>query len=562
MKSIKLKLILPVLGMFVLFVGFMIIEVTGIQKNLEQVREMNNKSFTTLTRAEDLKLNVVQVQQWLTDIGATRSGEGFAEAERYAQNVKSTITQLKEINPQSEVELTQIEDEFAPYYETGKRMAQAYVEGGTEQGNLIMEEFDSTATAINAKVDEFKVQSAEDIQDSITKIEQSIQHTILLVIGSIVLALIISLLSWIYVKKSIVNPILMILNKLKEMANSEGDLTKHIDVVNQDEIGYLAENFNLMQDSFRDMIQLITNESTQMGEKVLNTNLTINHLSDLIDEVSATTQEMSARMEESAASTEEMSASVQEIESAVESIAAKAQDGAEKAFLISGRANDLKTKAVLSKETADYIYTTTQTKLIEAIERSKAVEKISVLSEAILQITSQTNLLALNAAIEAARAGETGRGFAVVAGEIKKLAENSKDAVSEIQNVTSVVLDSVHHLVTTSEEMLAFISNQVIKDYEMLVVTGEQYDNDAAMINNITADFSATSEEIMASIQTMVTAINDIAQASNESASGTSSIAEKVSSISERSHNVVVQTQEVKTSSNKLAEMCSKFKVQ
>jgi len=353
----------------------------------------------------------------------------------------------------------------------------------------------------------------------------------------------------------------MVLSKLKEMANSEGDLTKQIDIVRQDEIGELAENFNLMQDSFRKIISIINNESTHVAEKVFITNETINQLSALIEEVSATTEELSAGMEESAASTEEMSASALEIESAIESISTKAQAGAEGALLISERANELKTKAVFSKETATNIYRTTQNKLVEAIERSKAVEKIGVLSESILQITSQTNLLALNAAIEAARAGEAGRGFSVVAEEIKKLAENSKTDVSEIQNVTSIVVDSVQNLVTTSEEMLEFISNQVINDYEMLVVTGEQYNNDAIMVNDMTADFRTKSEEIMASVQTVVRAINEIALASNESASGASNIAEKVLSISERSHNVEVQTQEVKASTDKLVEMCSKYRV-
>ncbi|SHH97202.1 methyl-accepting chemotaxis protein [Desulfosporosinus lacus] len=565
MKSIKIKMILPIFGMFVLFVTFMIIQVISINNNLEQVREMDKKYFTTLSKAEELKLNVVQVQQWLTDISATGAAEGFDdgfdEAEKHAQNVEMIIAQLIEINPDREVEINDIDKKFTPYYETGKRMARAYIEGGPDEGNLMMEEFDSTAKAINDNVDNFKTASSEHIQYSITKIEQSIQNTIILVIVSIFLAIVITILSWFYINKSVVNPILVVLSKLKEMANSEGDLTKHINVLSQDEVGKLAENFNLMQDSFREMIRVITNESVHMGDKVFNTNETINHLSNLIVEVSATTEEISAGMEESAASAEEMSASAIEIESAIESISTKAQDGAERALLISDRANELRTKAVFSKETANNIYETTQKKLFDAIERSKEVEKIGVLSESILQITSQTNLLALNAAIEAARAGEAGRGFAVVAEEIRKLAENSKNDVSEIQNVTSVVLDAVRNLVTSSEEMLGFISNQVIKDYEMLVVTGEQYNDDAIMVTNMTADFSAASEEIMASVQTMVSSITGIAHASNESALGTSSIAEKVAIISGKSHDVVVQTQDVKASSSKLVEMCKKYKI-
>lgn len=565
MKSIRIKVLLPVFVMLVLFVGFMIVQVFSISNNLAQVKEMDQKYFTTLSKSEDLKFNVVQVQQYLSDISATRATEGFDdgfnEAEKNAQNVTLIIAQLIKINPENEKEIRNIEQDFKPYYETGKKMAQAYIEGGPEKGNLLMEDFDSTAITINENVDKFKSDADEHVQAAIVKIEQSIRNTIILVIVSISLAIIVSIIAWIFVTRSIVTPILLVLSKLKEMSNSDGDLTKHIDFVSKDEIGQLAENFNLMQESFRGIIRIIMNESTHVGKIVYNTHENINQLSQLIEDVSNTTEELSAGMEETAASTEEMGASALEIESAVESISAKAQDGAEQALLISDRANELKTNANSSKEIANRIHNTTQNKLLEAIERSKEVEKIGVLSEAILQITSQTNLLALNAAIEAARAGEAGRGFAVVAEEIRKLAENSKTAASEIQNVTGVVIESVQNLVTASEEMHGFINHQVIKDYEMLVKTGELYNQDAIMVNDMTADFRTTSEEIMGSVQTVVESINQITYASNESASGTSRIAEKIIIISEKSHKVMEQTNEVKTSTQKLIEICSKFKV-
>lgn len=117
---------------------------------------------------------------------------------------------------------------------------------------------------------------------------------------------------------------------------------------------------------------------------------------------------------------------------------------------ISTRADKLKETAIISKENAYSIFNTTNSELTAAIEKSKSIEQIKILSDTIMNITSQTNLLALNAAIEASRAGEAGRGFAVVADEIIKLAESSKQAVTEIQGVTTNVLDAVEDLVASS----------------------------------------------------------------------------------------------------------------
>jgi len=110
---------------------------------------------------------------------------------------------------------------------------------------------------------------------------------------------------------------------------------------------------------------------------------------------------------------------------------------------IKDRANSLKIKSITikSKENAEKVHKITEVKLLNAINQSKEVEKITELTDAILRISSQTNLLALNVSIEASRAGESGRGFAVVAEEIRKLAEESKDTVSEIQNISKIILD-------------------------------------------------------------------------------------------------------------------------
>jgi len=367
MKSIKIKILLPLFLMIIIFLGFMTIQFIYTNNNLKLVRKMNKKYFATISKTDDLKLDVVQVQQWLTDISATRSAEGFDDgfdtAEKYAQDVQVVIKDLKEINPENLGEIDKIDQNFEPYYETGKKMAKAYIDGGPDKGNLSMDEFDGNAEAINSEIDAFKLIASENIDTSIRNIEKSITNTIILIIISILVLIVVSIIAWIYVAKNIVNPITTILSKLKAMASSGGDLTKHIDFVSKDEIGELAKNFNLMQDSFREIIRVVIDESKIVENKVMETNENIDQLSLLIEDVYATTEELSSGMEETAASTEEMSVVASEIESDIESIATKAKSESEKSSLIKDRANELRNKAVYSKETARQINSKTQDKL-------------------------------------------------------------------------------------------------------------------------------------------------------------------------------------------------------
>jgi methyl-accepting chemotaxis protein len=199
--------------------------------------------------------------------------------------------------------------------------------------------------------------------------------------------------------------------------------------------------------------------------------------------------------------------------------------------------------------------------LRDAIEKSKAVERIQVLSDAILEISARTNLLALNATIEAAQAGESGRGFAVVAEEIRKLAENSKQTATEIQNVTEQVLEAVHNLSVSSEQVLTFLDNKVAKDYDIFVETGKQYNNDAQIISDMVMDFSATSEQLYSSVQDIMQAINDVANAAVEGANETMDMANKTSIVVTQANEVLEQANNVRESMHKLLKVVSLFKI-
>lgn len=382
----------------------------------------------------------------------------------------------------------------------------------------------------------------------------------------IILIATISIIGIIFIVMLVIRHFLKGLSVAKEhialIAN--GDLTKTMPekyLNNEDEVGSILNSLSKMQESLKLMIEGIILESNNVEKTSRETEENVNELRGNLEEISATTEELSAGMEETAASTEEINASSLEIEQAAESVANKAEEGSKSVSNINAKVVKLRNNFIQSQKKEMEIFLSNKEKLEKALDDIKSIDQIHLLSESIMEITSQTNLLALNATIEAARAGEAGRGFAVVADEIRKLAESSKGTVEEIQGITQEVIDSAENLATSSSALLDFISVNVDADYKSMLKSTEEYTNDIELINDLVSDFSATSEELLASIQNIIKGIEEIANANNEGASGTSDIAEKTYLVVENGNNIVNQSSNAVKASENLVELISKFKI-
>ncbi len=380
---------------------------------------------------------------------------------------------------------------------------------------------------------------------------------IALVVFALAAGLVLSLL----IANGIIRPIGLLKKELNLLVETGGDLTQEIEIKRKDEVGQLSDSVNQFLANLRTIVRGIIEESTVVENSIALVEQKMEDLNTFVENVSATTEEISAGMEETAAATEQVNASSQEIESAIEAMNDKAQNGSMEAEEIGNRAITLRDSSILSEKTANDIYNETTHKLLTALENSKAVEHINVLTGTILQISEQTNLLALNAAIEAARAGEAGKGFAVVADEIRKLAEESKTAVNEIQRVTNEVVSAVAELSEGSRTVLNFLDTTVRPDYSNMVKTGESYNNDAAFVFDLISDFSATSQELTASVEGIIRAINDVTKTVNEGAAGTQSIAEQNTEIVEMVSKVKNEMEISNRSTQKLKEIVGKFTV-
>ncbi|HEX9062625.1 MAG TPA: methyl-accepting chemotaxis protein [Clostridia bacterium] len=359
----------------------------------------------------------------------------------------------------------------------------------------------------------------------------------------------------------------MIATRLKHCIDYLSEISKGnlavlaINISSNDEIGELGNAINTMHASMKDIIKSIISETDNVNHSITSTNNHIINLTSSLSDISSTVEQLSAGMEETAASTQEVNATSAEIETAVESIAQKAQEGKISASEISKKAVELKNNSISHQSEANETRLNIKRELDVALDKIKEVEKIKTLSDAILQISSQTNLLALNAAIESARAGEAGKGFSVVAEEIRKLAEDSKTTVNEIQSTVTVVFDAVKKLSDASKQTLAYIETKVVDSYKESVTVGDSYNNDAHYVSSLVTDLSMTSEELLASIKTVSDAINEISKANNEGALESGSIASKVINVQSRANEVKIETESVRKSADSLKKLVSKFNV-
>ena len=361
------------------------------------------------------------------------------------------------------------------------------------------------------------------IDDQVASIEKDFSSY---VTGRMTLFIISTLIEGIIVVLLLIMIIISIIRPLKKCISSigvmeQGDFSQAMGTAllkRRDDFGKLAASLESMRNEMSGLIGEVKSQATEITRMVQEIDDNIQALDEEIENVSATTEELAAGMEETAASSEEINAMSHEIESAAKSIATRSQDGATEADDIRDRAVGIKKTTTENDERTKAIHAEINEGLTKALEDIKVVDQIGVLAESIMEITGQTNLLALNASIEAARAGEAGKGFAVVADEIRVLAEQSKAAVVHIQDVTKNVVESVTNLADGAKKLLEFVGTDVVDSFAGFSDMADSYSNDAGSIDALVTDFSASSEQLLASINGVMDAIGEVSKAATEGA--------------------------------------------
>ena len=332
------------------------------------------------------------------------------------------------------------------------------------------------------------------------------------------------------VNKLIIKPISIAQREISQIISDidrrEGDLTKRVTVYSDDEIAALGKGINVFMEKLQHIFQMITNNSQKMDVVVNEVMDSVRTSNNSVSDLSALTEELAATMEEVSANAAVINTNAGEVRDEVKEIADKTSKINDYSIQMKEHAESMENTARTNMESTSVKVNEILSVLNQAIEESNSVNQVNSLTDDILNIASQTNLLALNASIEAARAGEAGKGFAVVADEISQLADASREAANNIQQINGIVTSAVHNLANHANDLVSYMNESILPEFESFVTAGSEYKDNATYIETVMAEFNTKTDALKSAVSEIAKSIDSITTAIDEGVTGVTGAAE------------------------------------
>lgn len=571
MASLKTLILLPVFILGALTIICNVMAINNIRTVNSNAADITDNCMMSVSDLGEIK-NDIQVIHTL----------GLSHI--IATDLNTMISVVGEINDNQE-ELEKKLDEYKKYvqnddmdtynslvsnyntmkYELGNIMAYSAL-GKTEEAYAIANGVVSdSSTAIQKDIEVLSTHANDTASEARERLT-SVYASSLVSNGIVIIISVILIIVAIYcVMKYVIKPIIATNKDIRDIIdgidNGEGDLTKRVRVISNDEIADLGNGINLFMDKLQEILKLIIENTNYMENVVAEVDGSVVKSNDSASDLSAMTEELSATMQDVGLSVNTINDNADNILKDVEIIATKSDD-------INQFSKEMKANAEKIESDARYNMVQTGEKvgnildvLNKAIEDSKSVDQVNNLTNDILNISSQTNLLALNASIEAARAGEAGKGFAVVADEIRQLADSSRETANKIQSINSVVVAAVNNLSDNANNLVSYLQQTILPEFQTFVDGGVKYKENASYIENAMDEFvektdvlKKNMDEIAHSINTITTVVDDGAAGVNNAAISTQDLVEDIVNISNKMIENKGIAQNLKNSTNIFAK--------
>lgn len=349
---------------------------------------------------------------------------------------------------------------------------------------------------------------------------------------------------------------------IKGIDDRQGDLTRRITILSNDEVADLGNGINTFMEKLQNIMKLIIINSQKLEAVVGEVQQNLHTSNDSAADLSAVTEELSATMQEIGESASVINQNAEAVLEKVVEIAGKSGEINEYSKGMKENADKLEADARTNMERTNLKVNEILNVLNQAIEDSRSVEQVNGLTNDILNISSQTNLLALNASIEAARAGEAGRGFAVVAEQIRQLADSSRETANHIQQINGIVTNAVHNLSDNADNLVSYMKESILPEFAAFVEGGAQYRENATYIEGVMNEFTEKTDALKNEVDSIADSISSITHAIEEGAKGVNGAAQSTQTLVADMDNInerMNENREIASALQKETDVFTKF---
>ena len=560
---------------------FTIIKINIAKENADFLK---NKVRVSVSQMKQIEVDIIQIQQCLTDASATGYLDGFDLAEKYFLDANRLLD--LDIERKRKVNFTDLEEslkvikiQLADYYEGGIYMAHQYIDNGREAGNVWMDKFDPVAEKLRgmidkqvasyAKVYEIKFSALISNQDAIVE---------MVVIISVIIILVIILMG-ISLFRSFAKGSGLIAEYAKKLENN--DISDSALIKRKDEFGKTATQFkssfkllNNLVSGIKNSTDTTANVKDSLAASAEETSATIVNIKNSTASLSKESEKLNKTVTDNVTVIEEITANIGSINNQIGEQAAMVEESTASITEMISSLDSVNTVTLKKKDSVNSLVDVVGTgasnlsAMAEGFKNNvvNKIEGISEMASTIQQISSQTNLLSMNAAIEAAHAGDAGKGFAVVADEIRKLADTSAKSSASITRIIKEISEGVSETdskTTQTSEAFDVINkeissvkeafDEIASSTQELNVGGKQILDAMTTLQDVTINVKGASEEMTIGSEQIVRGQLELKDISDNVNRG-------VLEISSGSEEIVVAAEEIVKHSSELDSVVSNLK--